>query len=116
MLREINDELLISSDDDRTFLDVERRFHTCLARWEGSAAMELFVNSLMAIFDDQAVVPLSSAARSTMHAAHEAIIAALAAGDPVAAGDAMNSHVHDEYARWRSAQGKDAQLLVRWTG
>jgi DNA-binding FadR family transcriptional regulator len=76
--------------------------------------MELFVNSLMAIFDDQAVAPLSDAARSKTHAAHEDIIAALEAGDPVAAEAAMGSHLKDEYARWRRAQGKDAPRQVRW--
>jgi DNA-binding FadR family transcriptional regulator len=114
-LRELNRELVQDTGDDAAFLDVERRFHTCLARWEGSSAMELFVNSLMAIFDDQAAAPLSAAGRTKMHAAHETLISAIESGDPLAAEAAMGAHLRDAYARWRKVHSKEAARQIRWS-
>jgi DNA-binding FadR family transcriptional regulator len=114
-LRAANADLLEAVSDQDAFLEANARFHETLAHGCGNSVLELFASSLLSLADGRSIGPNYAAKlRPTVHAAHEKIIAAVAARDPDAAEAAMAEHLEDAQKHWRRAHPELLNRLVRW--
>jgi DNA-binding FadR family transcriptional regulator len=116
-LRATNDRLLTHIDDEDAFLEANRAFHEILACACGNAVLEMFTKSLMTIADGRAVgASYSPRARAEVHAAHERVIAAVAAADADAAQAAMLAHIEAARRHWHRRHPDLDGRPVRWAG
>ena len=81
--------------DDRTFIEADTLFHTVLVRAAGNATLTRTYETLRARQVVSGLVALSGGPgrREAVLAEHEAIVAALAAGDPDPAREAITTHL-----------------------
>jgi DNA-binding FadR family transcriptional regulator len=81
--------------DDRTFIEADTRFHTILIRAAGNETLTRTYETLRARQVVSGLVALQGGAdrREAVLAEHEAIVAALAAGEPGPARDAITAHL-----------------------
>jgi DNA-binding FadR family transcriptional regulator len=116
-LRAANEAMLDAIEDEDDFVEANRRFHEILARASGNVVLEMFTRSLMTIADGRAVgTSYSPKARAGVHAAHEQVIATVAAGDPDAAEQAMLDHLEEARRHWHRRHPDLADQPVRWSG
>jgi DNA-binding FadR family transcriptional regulator len=77
----------------------------------------MFTRSLMTIADGRAVgARYSPRARKEVHAAHERVVAAVAAGDPDGAQAAMLAHIEAARRHWHRRHPDLDGRPVRWAG
>ncbi|MBB5895621.1 GntR family transcriptional regulator [Kutzneria kofuensis] len=82
--------------DDRTFIEADTRFHTILVRAAGNEMLARTYETLRARQVVSGLVALrggSAGRREAVLTEHEAIVAALAAGDPGPAREAITAHL-----------------------
>ncbi|HEY6761217.1 MAG TPA: FCD domain-containing protein [Baekduia sp.] len=116
-LRAANARLLAVIDDEDAFLEANRAFHEILAGACGNVVLEMFTRSLMTIADGRAVgASYSPRARKEVHAAHERVLAAVAAGDADAAHAAMLAHIEAARRHWHRRHPDLDGRPVRWAG
>lgn len=114
-LRASNDALLTDIDDESAFLTANRTFHEILARACGNVVLEMFTRSLMTIADGRAVgARYSLRARSSVHAAHQLVIEALAARDVAGSERAMLAHIEAARDHWYRHHPDLQGRPVRW--
>ncbi len=87
-------------DDQRSFLDSNKRFHDIIAWSSGNALFGYIVDSLLGIMDGSAIgVDYPPHRRTAILAAHVEIFEALKSRDPEASTDRMRRHI-EEYVRY----------------
>jgi DNA-binding GntR family transcriptional regulator len=81
--------------DDKTFIEADTRFHTILVRAAGNEMLARTYESLRARHVVSGLMALQGGPgrREAVLAEHEAIVTALAAGDPGPARDAITAHL-----------------------
>lgn len=82
--------------DDRTFIEADTRFHTILVRAAGNEMLARTYETLRARQVVSGLVALrggNAGRREAVLTEHEAIVAALAAGDPGPAREAITAHL-----------------------
>jgi DNA-binding GntR family transcriptional regulator len=81
--------------DDRTFIEADTRFHTILVRAAGNETLARTYATLRARQVVSGMVALQGASgrRESVLIEHEAIVTALAAGDPGPAREAITAHL-----------------------
>jgi GntR family transcriptional regulator, transcriptional repressor for pyruvate dehydrogenase complex len=114
-LKESTETMREHLDDIDEFLDDNERFHSLIARGAGNELFSLVIASLNWICDATPLgVEYPRVSRDKVLQDHIDIYEAIAAGDPVAAGDEMTRHIGDfaNYLKHRYPDVVDAEL--RW--
>ena len=96
-------------DDQRSFLDANKRFHDIIAWSSGNSLFGYIIDSLSGIMDGSAIgIDYPSHRRQAILKAHVEILDALRDHDPVASEERMREHI-SAYERY--AQRKFPQVL-----
>jgi|SRR5699024_10131838 len=115
-LKESVDVMGTNLDDQRIFLEENKRFHDIIAQGSGNALFSHLVDALVDILDGSAIgIDYPEIRRVAVHEAHLQIYKALAARDTQASADAMTEHIQ-QYLTY--AERKYPEVLnepVTWT-
>ena len=102
-------------DDQRIFLEANKRFHDVIAWSSGNALFGYIIESLLGIMDGTVIgIDYPSPRRAAILKAHEGIYTAISAGDAVESEALMRKHI-DEYVRY--AKRKFPEVLdevIQW--
>jgi GntR family transcriptional regulator, transcriptional repressor for pyruvate dehydrogenase complex len=102
-------------DDQRIFLEANKRFHDVIAWSSGNALFGYIIESLLGIMDGTVIgIDYPSPRRSAILKAHENIYQAIESGDADASEALMRKHI-DEYVRY--AKRKFPEVLdevIQW--
>jgi DNA-binding FadR family transcriptional regulator len=102
-------------DDHEVFLSENQRFHGIIAEATGSSVLWVFNETLKSIADGAIVgVEYTPRRRLAVATAHEKILVALRARDPLAAEEAMRDHVGEAGDFWRRKYPELSARDVRW--
>jgi GntR family transcriptional regulator, transcriptional repressor for pyruvate dehydrogenase complex len=108
-LRVTNTQMRAELDDQRSFLEADRRFHDILTWSSGNALLGYLVDSLLRIVDGTVLgLDYPNVRRAAVLKAHEAILTALESRDSTASEARMREHAQDDE---RYAERKFPQLL-----
>jgi DNA-binding FadR family transcriptional regulator len=98
------------------FLAENQRFHSLIADVAGNVVLTVFTETLKTVADGAlAGVRYTPNRRRAVAAAHQGIVDALKAKDPVAAGSAMTRHLDEAGRYWTRKYGDLVSDAVRWT-
>lgn len=98
------------------FLAENQRFHSLIADVAGNVVLGVFTETLKTVADGAlAGVRYTPNRRRAVAAAHQAIVDALEANDPVAADAAMTRHLDEAGRYWTRKYGDLVSDAVRWT-
>jgi len=93
-LRDSVDTMYNNIDDQRIFLEENKRFHDLIAHGSGNAMFGHLIDALLDILDGSAVgIDYPEPRRKTVHKAHRRIYEAISSHDPAASSDAMADHI-----------------------
>lgn len=119
-LTALNHELKGQLDDVEGFGATYRLLHSTLVHGVGGAPLELFVQSLMCIFDSQSEtrglrVPPDPDVRRSIVRGHARLLRLIADGDAVEAERAIQRQLAAYYQPLRAAFPADFERPLRWT-
>jgi DNA-binding FadR family transcriptional regulator len=104
-----------NNKDHEVFLEENRAFHQTIAEASGSSVLCVFNQTLQSIADGSLVgVEYTARRRLAVAAAHENVVEALQSRDPLAAEEAMRSHVGEAGNFWRRKYPELVSRDVRW--
>jgi DNA-binding FadR family transcriptional regulator len=112
-LHDTIDQMHREMDDQRSFLDANKRFHDVIARSCGNALFGYMIESLLGIMDGTALgVDYPMHRRGAIVLAHEEIFEALKARDAAASGTLMRRHIeaYEVYAERKFPHVMDATI------
>jgi GntR family transcriptional repressor for pyruvate dehydrogenase complex len=112
-LHDTIDQMHREMDDERSFLDANKRFHDVIARSCGNALFGYMIESLLGIMDGTALgVDYPLHRRGAIVLAHEEIFAALKSRDAAASEALMRRHIeaYEVYAERKFPHVMDATI------
>jgi DNA-binding FadR family transcriptional regulator len=112
-LRDTIDQMHRDMDDQRSFLEANKRFHDVIARSCGNALFGYMIESLLGILDGTTLgVDYPMHRRGAILLAHEEIFEALKARDAAASGSLMRRHIeaYEVYAERKFPHVMDATI------
>ncbi|MFF3573888.1 FadR/GntR family transcriptional regulator [Nocardia jiangxiensis] len=117
-MRECLDRMNAYIDESAVFHAENLRFHKLIATSSGSPVLTILGQTLESVADGLAFGAVGAgftrAQRLKAMSWHEKLYDALAAGDPVAAEDAMHGHLEDSRKDWMSRYRDLTRSPVQW--
>lgn len=110
-----NERMKALLDDEEAFLRENLIFHDLCAKAAGNRILQLFHASLKEISDGHSVgVAFTAKQRAAVLVAHERVAAAIAAGDPAMAREAMQQHMGEAEAYIRRRYPEQLRKSIQW--
>ncbi len=115
LLRSSVEVMLDNLDDHEVFLEENERFHSTIAEATGNVVLHVFQETVKSVADGAIVgVEYTPHRRKAVAEAHQRIVEALEARDPVASEKAMQEHIGEAGRYWNRKYAALVARPVRW--